>query len=98
MTLLSWTDGELKPRDVSWNHTDIMTPDDLFLGVGFSIRNGEAHVIQRKEHVVSAPVDGWKRGGSPRLYIVTMADGTEWEVVKLKCKCSDPEKSGRLWA
>ena len=97
MIALSWDEGQLKPRDVNWRNADVLTPNDLFLSVAFTIRNGEASVFQGRELILTGQTDGWERAPTGGAWIIQMENGEQWEVVKLKCKCTDPKKSGRIW-
>lgn len=99
MTLLSWDSGQLVPRDVNWENSDVVTPNDIYFSVRFIICDGRASVIQkRQEQEFAETVVAWGRHSTQaRVYVIEFSDGSTWEAVKLKCKCNDPEKAGRVW-
>jgi hypothetical protein len=82
---------------LNWQNTDVMTPEDIWFSVRLVIQEGEATVYSEGWDLLgSATFVDWQHSGESRLYFATLEDGTRWEVVKLKCRCSGA-KSGRRW-
>lgn len=85
-------------RALSWPNCDVMTPDELYLSVGFRVLGGEMVIFQNRNLAVErAKIVGWEKDPDSRAWLATSDSGGVWKVVKLKCECTDPLKSGRIW-
>lgn len=86
-------------RALSWPNCDVMTPNDLYLSVGFRVLGGTMTIFQNRNLAVkSAEIVEWEKNPDERGWLATSDSGEVWKVVKLKCHCNDPARSGRIWA
>jgi hypothetical protein len=81
-----------------WENADVMTPNDMYLSVSFRVMSNKASIfIDRNTKLEEAEILKWSKSDTPRTWRAETATGEIWEVVKLRCKCLDPAKSGRIW-
>lgn len=102
--MLGWTESwvhdiSIAIMNIFWKNADVATPTDIFYNCSVQVINGKMTVKANYDGstIAEETITGWAKSGNARLYWVTLENGEIWDVVKLKCNCLEPEKSGRIW-